>query len=471
MYRTGDVVRWGAGGELEFIGRADHQVKVRGFRIELGEIEAVLAAQPGVAQAAATVREDQPGDKRLAAYVVPAAGATPDPAALREAVGRKLPGYMVPAAIMVLGKLPLSPAGKLDRRALPAPEYAAAPGGRAPTAPREKALCVLFAEVLGVEQVGVDQDFFTLGGNSLLAARLIIRVRSALGAELTIRDLFEAPTVADLTGRLESRDDDTSFDTLVPLRRGGERPAVFCLHPSGGIAWMYIGLAPHLDPAYPIYALQAQGIIEPAEQPATIEAMASGYVSRIRAVQQSGPYFLAGWSFGGALAHEIAVQLQEQGGEVGLLALLDTYPSSGAAEVLDEQQVLREILGRIGHDEIPNWDVTPAEIVAALQQFSNPMSGFTESQISNLLDVWRHNVHLHKNFRPRRYTGKMIVFTATQGRASDAPEPQDWSAYVDGAVESHDVDCEHEDMMEAAPMRTIGTVIAAEIEQADRAYL
>jgi thioesterase domain-containing protein/acyl carrier protein len=439
--------------------------------VELGEIEAVLAAQPGVAQAAATAREDRPGDKRLVAYVVPAAGATPDPAALREAVGRKLPGYMVPAAIMVLGELPLSPAGKLDRRALPAPEYAAAPGGRAPATPGEKALCVLFAEVLGVEQVGIDQDFFLLGGNSLLAARFMIRARSELGAELSIRDLFEAPTVADLAGRLENRDDDASFETLVPLRRGGERPAVFCLHPSGGMAWMYIGLAPYLDPAHPIYALQAQGIIEPAEQPATFEAMASGYVSRIRAAQQSGPYFLVGWSFGGALAHEIAVQLQEQGEEVGLLALLDTYPTSGADGELDEQRVLREILGRLGHDEIPKRDLTPAEIAAALQQFSNPLSGFSESQVKNLLNVWRHNVHLHHNFRPRRYTGKMIVFTATQGRTSEAPEPQDWSAYVDGAVESHDVDCEHEDMMEAAPMRAIGTVIAAEIEPAGRTYL
>ncbi len=147
MYRTGDLAQWNQAGELEYLGRGDDQVKVRGFRIELGEIEAVLAAQPGVAQAAVVVREDQPGDKRLAGYVVPA-GAVLDPAVLREAAGRVLPGYMVPAAVVVLDRVPLNANGKLDRRSLPAPQYAAAGGGREPATARERALCEVFAQVL-----------------------------------------------------------------------------------------------------------------------------------------------------------------------------------------------------------------------------------------------------------------------------------------------------------------------------------
>ncbi len=228
MYRTGDLARWTvqgageAGGELEYLGRADDQVKIRGLRIELGEIEAVLAAQPGVAQAAVIVREDQPGDKRLTGYVVPdpkSPGVAPDPAVLRTEAARVLPGYMVPAAVVILEALPLSPAGKLDRRALPAPEYAAAGGGRAPATPGEQALCEVFAQVLGLDTVGVEDSFFDLGGHSLLATRLVSRVRVVLGAELPVRAVFENPTPASLAQVLQHAD-----AARPPLTRAEVRP-------------------------------------------------------------------------------------------------------------------------------------------------------------------------------------------------------------------------------------------------------
>nr|WP_324677958.1 non-ribosomal peptide synthetase [Mycobacterium sp. 663a-19] len=216
MYRTGDLVCWGADGQLDYLGRADDQVKIRGYRIELGEVQAALAGLDGVEHAAVIAREDRPGDKRLVGYVTGMA----DPGAARATLAERLPPYMVPVAIVVLDSLPLTVNGKLDKRALPAPEYHGAGGFRAPATLTEEILAGIYAQVLGLERVGVDESFFDLGGDSLLAMRVIASVNKSLDTDLSVRVLFEAPTVAELVTRIDA--EGGGLEPLVP----GERPAV-----------------------------------------------------------------------------------------------------------------------------------------------------------------------------------------------------------------------------------------------------
>jgi acyl carrier protein len=201
MYRTGDRARWKAGGKLEFMGRLDDQVKIRGFRIEPGEVEAAIAAYPGVREARVMMREDQPGDKRLVAYVV----GSVEMDGLRAHLRQSLPEYMVPRAIVPLDRLPLNANGKVDRKALPAPEYAAdADRYVAPRTPVEEVLAGIWAEVLRLERVGVEESFFELGGHSLLAMRVVSRVRELCGVELPLRALFEGPTIAEMARRVDA---------------------------------------------------------------------------------------------------------------------------------------------------------------------------------------------------------------------------------------------------------------------------
>ncbi|MFD0969298.1 amino acid adenylation domain-containing protein, partial [Plantactinospora endophytica] len=262
MYRTGDLVRWDRHGEIEYVGRADQQVKLRGFRIELGEIEAALVGQPSIGQAYVTVREIG-GDRRIVAYLVPAAGRTVGLDDVRSQLAGKLPGYMVPAYFVVLDALPLNANGKVDRRALPAPAFAAPGTGRQPRTVREELLCGLFADVLGVPAVGLDDNFFDLGGHSLLASRLVSRIRAALGAELPLRALFEAPTVAGVASRLVEGGaprpalvGSTSADGLVPLSFAQQR--LWFLHRLEGAGATYnVPLAVRLRGVLDVSALRA----------------------------------------------------------------------------------------------------------------------------------------------------------------------------------------------------------------------
>ncbi|MFD5255541.1 amino acid adenylation domain-containing protein [Streptomyces bobili] len=460
MYRTGDLARWTHDGEVEYLGRTDHQVKLRGQRIELGEIEAALAAQPGVDGSCALVTRD-----RLVGYVTGHA----DPQGVRAALARELPEHMVPAVIVALDAFPLSPNGKLDRRELPAPVFEGGTGGRAPSGPREETLTRLFAEVLGVERVGPDDAFFDLGGTSLLAVRLVARVREEFGAELTIGSLFEAPTPAALAARLGSAQEAAgdALDVLLPLRADGARRPLFAIHPAGGIAWCYAGLSARLGPQQPVYGVQARGLVGDEPLPRTLQEEAEDYAERIREVQPQGPYRLLGWSVGGVLAHTVAVLLQETGERVELLVLLDAFPAEQWRDrpAPEEGDALTAVLRMAGFDRTD--ERTRADVLATLRRAGSPLAGLSDRTLNQIVDIVPNHARMMREHEHRCYEGDLLFFTAAAPRAEDWLTREAWRPHVSGSIDNHDLDCTHPQLMRDRYLDDIAAHLTARLKEFD----
>ena len=327
LYKTGDLARYLPDGNIEFLGRIDHQVKIRGFRIELGEIEAVLAQHPAVRETIVLAREDEPGNKRLVAYVTVQKPA-PAISELRYFLQQRLPEYMVPSALVLVNALPLTPNGKVDRGALPVPEQTRPDLERAFVAPRntvEQQLTEIWEKVLGIQPIGVTDNFFDLGGHSLLAVKLFTQIQKKFGRKLSLATVFQAPIVEQLASILSQEGYSARWSSLVTIQLGGFKRPFFCVHAVEGNVLSYKTLVNYLDPEQPFYGLQPQGL-DGQQVPFTkVEDMATHYIKEIRAVQPEGPYFLGGHSSGGTVAFEMAQQLVAQSQKVAMLAMLDTY--------------------------------------------------------------------------------------------------------------------------------------------------
>ncbi|MCO5185012.1 MAG: amino acid adenylation domain-containing protein [Anaerolineae bacterium] len=331
LYKTGDLARYGADGNLHFLGRADHQVKIRGYRVEPGEIEVVLMQHDAVQSAVVRADTDTNGQARLIAYIVSAAGTQPTTTTLRDYLLAQLPEFMVPAAIVLIDALPLTPTGKIDMRQLPQPGRAdvAVAVYLPPEDGLETQLAHIWEDILAVHPVGRDDNFFDLGGHSLLAIRLFAAIEERIGVRAPLAALFRAPTVGQLANVLRSQEDSADWSILVPIKPQGERPPFFCVHGIGGGVLGYAALARNIGPDQPFYGLQAVGI-DGAEQPDTsVEAMAERYLALLRAVQPEGPYRLGGYCFGGLVAYEMACRLVAQGEAVAHLAIFEGYAPLG----------------------------------------------------------------------------------------------------------------------------------------------
>jgi amino acid adenylation domain-containing protein len=330
LYRTGDLSRYLPDGNVQYLGRTDFQVKLRGFRIELSEIEAVLAQHPAVQQCVVAVREDSPGDKRLIAYVVTEARQHVTISEVRVHLKRSLPDYMLPSAIVELDRLPLTPSGKVDRKALPKPEYA--PAAAAMVGPRdeiEAKLLNIWREVLKLSAVEVTDNFFDVGGHSLLAVRMVDEIRKATEVEIPLTALFQGATIEHLANIV--RGTETVAQTVVHQLQAGlaNRAPFFAAVLAGVNALGYVPLAKHLGPEQPVYALQRPGPGPHAQRrpysQQEYEEVAAEYVRAMRSIQPNGPYHLGGTCEGARIAFEMARTLEAQRQKVALLAIIDTW--------------------------------------------------------------------------------------------------------------------------------------------------
>ncbi|ROQ73445.1 amino acid adenylation domain-containing protein [Streptomyces sp. CEV 2-1] len=512
MYRTGDLARRRSDGALEFAGRADDQVKVRGFRVEPAEVETVLADCPGVARAVAGARLDAAGGKLLAAWLVPArdtedaSGAPADEAQrwqrtldrARAHAAERLPAHLVPSLWARIDEVPLTRHGKVDRAALPDPGRTGAPGHRTPRTPRtprERELCALFGTVLGIPAVGPDTDFFLAGGHSLTALRLKSKIETVLGVRIPLSALFDAPTPAALAARLDAPPSgkgpaprtalrpglsrpatptaDPQHNSLAPvltLRAGGNLTPLICVHPGLGLGWSYVNLLPHLDPARPVHTLQSPALLTGVDRlPPTMGEMADLYLPRIRELQPRGPYLLLGRSFGGPLAHELAVRLRRAGEEVRMLAVVDAMPMPDEilGTPLDPAAVEDEMLRILLHSHAPGAPVPDGPLDRATvfsTTHEGAFDGLSEARLHTLVDIGAHHSALVRTWRPSDYGGGLTLFSATRDAWPTTAEKTGAWRRVTASLDVHELDCGHSDVLNPGP----AAEIAAALESALR---
>jgi amino acid adenylation domain-containing protein len=446
MYRTGDLARWRSDGTLEFFGRIDNQAKVRGYRIEPREIEATLLGCADVREAAVVVRKTKPGDSALVAYVAAQRDDAEFLDRLRRMLKERLPRYMIPAAIVVLESLPVTVAGKVDYRALPAPMRESA--GRPSTAvgPRnrlEADLAAIWEEVVGVQPIGITDDFFDLGGHSLMAVRVAAKIEERLGRNVPLSAFLRGATIEELARALSDSGKTGASEILVPLTPAIESPAppVFWVHPVGGSVMCYTELARGLGQTIPSFGLQAAGLDGESAPSTSIETMAERYIAALRAVQADGPYCLGGWSLGGVIAFEMAQQLHALGQDVESLILIDSHVPSPGDIPLDDDSI-RAAFAR----DLTRLGVRAEELGTELAR--------------HLFEVFRANCRAVAAYVPRPYPGRATLIRARAAAFDGRGDATlGWGAVTLGGISTHALNADHYTLLQSPYVHAIAQIV------------
>jgi amino acid adenylation domain-containing protein len=462
LYKTGDLARYLADGNLDFLGRADQQVKIRGYRVELGEIELTLQQHPTIREAAVILREGSRGERYLAAHYAVSRQPGPTEHELRDFLRKKLPEYMIPASFAQLEALPLLPSGKVNRQALGAAgPLQAERRCSGPETPLELQLQLLFERVLGRRPIGVDVSFFELGGDSLQALELVVDLERISGKELPLDVLYQNASVQALARLVQEQSPIREWSSLVPLQTGGRRAPLFLVHTTPGDVLGYGNFIYHLDRDLPCYGFQSLGLSRPELSQTRIEEMARYYIELMRAMRPNGPYSLGGWCYGGLVAFEMARQLQAKGQAVAFLGLLETvapppslrisryylhrfrcflrmsprhwlsYLRSKLRYYQDVKLANRMRFRRLEHND-PEKRVTLAE---------------HNRRLARLEHVYATNLQALKRYRPKPYPGKVTLFNAEQIDQGVLPDPQYAWTGLAGAIEVHAVPGDHDTML------------------------
>ena len=475
LYRTGDLARRLGNGDIEYLGRADDQVKIRGFRIEPGEIETALLRHPSLQAAVVVARQDADGDQRLCAYLVARPNTEIRIDELRAYLRERLPEHMLPAVFVEIKEIPLTAHGKLDKKSLPAPgherpdfekRYEAARNGV------EAMLSELWSDVLDVKHIGIHDDFFDLGGDSIKGVIFINRLQERLGEIVHVVNIFNAPTIASFAKYLEEQHTDavtrTTHETtkvgqsLVSIQPQGTLPPFFCVHAVGGNVFSYVSLARCLGVAQPFYALQARGLLDAHEPHTRIEDMAADYICEIRTVQESGPYLLGGWSMGGLVAFEMACQLLRQGQQVALVALFDSITPYTARFKQENEEAMQVAnfafqlglpaveLANISEQLLSLDEESQLKHLFKLAQRSGIFpTGFDLTQLRDLFKVYRSNNEAVLAYRPRSCAAPLVLFRAEETMDDELMDTTyGWSQLAEGSLEIEVVSGNHFTMLD-----------------------
>lgn len=492
LYRTGDWVRSGADGALEFVGRKDHQVKIRGFRIEPDEINVLIGQYPAVADSIVEVREDPALGRYLAAYVVPRQGEALELGALKRFLAEKLPDYMIPAFLVPLESLPLNKNGKVDRRALPAP---AAPSGgagaepSAPTTPTEEALAGIWSEVLGRESVGIHDDFFALGGHSLLAIRLVAEIENRFQHRLPLATLFQHPTIARLAPLLERAarppEGEPAWSALVPIATQGDQPPFLCVPGAGGHPYYLWELARVLGPGQPFYGLQPPGAEGDAPPLADMDALVDFFLAALEGSGFSAPYYLGGHSSGAHIAFALALALEQRGKSVPFLVLMDAdapghidrYHFDDAERDYGDFETLgalvphvKSVKHRLGerlpisleHLQSLGGEEALRYVTEAYQASKLLPSAAGLDQIKRMAAISSSTVRAIRDFMPKtRYRGQALILHAREGDSSDAERmAAGWQPHCERPVKIRTVGGNHLTMLTEPHVRELAGNLA-----------